>query len=111
MKEEAIKAFEAVCMSYELPKGLTPQQEEDLLWNEFCKYGLEVTREQLLGWINEKQREVYICQPCQGNFEVSDLPDEGTWKLVSLQKEKSPESEQPIEVKVKINNFKIYDKS
>ena len=108
MKEEALKAFEAVCMSYKLPKGLTPEQEEDLLWEQFTKYSLEVTREQLLEWINEKQREVYIWQPCQGNFEVSDLPEDRTWRLVSTQKQKPiTENKEPLEVKVKINNFKL----
>jgi len=111
MKEKAIQAFEAICMTYELPKGLTLQQEENLLWNEFAKYGLEVTREQLLEWINEKQQEIYVVETASDKrFEFSELQEENTWRLVSAQGKTLQDfiDETPVEIKVKVNGF-IYE--
>lgn len=102
MKEKALMIFESICMSYELPKGLTKQQEEDLLWNQFVKHGFGVTRDQLIEWINENQSKVYNIQFSDEGFAVSDLPKEGTWKLVAAEGKTMKDfmEKQPIKVKV-----------
>jgi hypothetical protein len=106
MKEKAIKIFQAICLNYELPKGLTPQEEENLLWEQFNKYNLKITKKQLIKWLKEGSEEVYIIQPLQiqKKLEIFELPEEKSLKLISLQEETIYKNKQPFEIKIKINN-------